>query len=39
VDVFYVTDESQGTKITDELRLTQIRERLMAAIEEIERAE
>jgi [protein-PII] uridylyltransferase len=39
VDVFYVTDESQGTKITDALRLTQIRERLMAAIEEIERAE
>ena len=39
VDVFYVTDESQGTKITDELRLGQIRERLMAAMEEVERAE
>ena len=36
VDVFYVTDEGQGTKITDELRLNQIRERLMAAIEEVE---
>jgi hypothetical protein len=34
-----VTDESQGTKITDELRLGQIRERLMGAIEEVERAE
>jgi [protein-PII] uridylyltransferase len=39
VDVFYVTDEGQRTKVTDELRVTQIRERLMAAIEEVERAE
>lgn len=32
VDVFYVTDEGQGSKVTDELRLNQIRQRLMEAI-------
>jgi len=37
VDVFYVTDQLTGSKITDEDRLSDIRERLMAAIEEIER--
>lgn len=35
VDVFYVTDEGQGTKITDKLRLNQIRQRLLEAIEEL----
>ena len=33
VDVFYVT-EDEGAKITDEQRLQEIRERLLAAIED-----
>jgi [protein-PII] uridylyltransferase len=37
VDVFYVTDQSSGAKVTDDERLTEIRRRLMAAIEEVER--
>jgi [protein-PII] uridylyltransferase len=35
VDVFYVTDRASGRKITDEARLAQIRERLLAAIEAV----
>jgi [protein-PII] uridylyltransferase len=38
VDVFYVTDQHTGQKITDEGRLDHIRHRLVAAIEEVERA-
>jgi [protein-PII] uridylyltransferase len=35
VDVFYVSDASTGEKITDEGRLAEIRQRLLAAIEEL----
>jgi len=38
VDVFYVTDQQTGTKIYDEQRLNAIRQRLIAAIEEVEKA-
>jgi [protein-PII] uridylyltransferase len=38
VDVFYVTDQQTGEKITDEDRLAHVRRRLMSAIEEIEKA-
>jgi len=38
VDVFYVTDQS-GAKIHDEGRLSEIRARLLAAVEELERQE
>ena len=38
VDVFYVTDQS-GAKIHDEARLSEIRARLLAAVEELERQE
>lgn len=37
VDVFYVTDQRTGKKIFDEGRLTEIRRRLMEAIEEVEK--
>jgi [protein-PII] uridylyltransferase len=37
VDVFYVTDQHTGAKVTDEERLSDIRCRLIAAIEELER--
>jgi [protein-PII] uridylyltransferase len=37
VDVFYVTDQHTGAKVTDEDRLNEIRRRLIAAIEEVER--
>jgi [protein-PII] uridylyltransferase len=36
VDVFYVTDQQSGGKITDDRRLAEIRQRLMEAIEEVE---
>ncbi|HXT61088.1 MAG TPA: hypothetical protein VN699_20785, partial [Pirellulales bacterium] len=36
VDVFYVTDR-EGRKILDEARLAEIRERLLADLEEFER--
>ena len=36
VDVFYVTDQRTGRKITDESRLAQIRQRLIEAIEDVE---
>jgi [protein-PII] uridylyltransferase len=39
VDVFYVTDQITGSKILDEERLTVIRQRLMAAIEEVQAAQ
>lgn len=35
VDVFYVSDAATGEKITDERRLAEIRQRLLAAIEEL----
>lgn len=35
VDVFYVTDQHSGEKVTDEQRLARIRQRLMAAIDEV----
>jgi [protein-PII] uridylyltransferase len=35
VDVFYVVDAADGSKITDERRLAEIRHRLLAAIEEL----
>jgi [protein-PII] uridylyltransferase len=38
VDVFYVTDQHTGSKVTDERRLADIRHRLKAAIEEMDRA-
>jgi [protein-PII] uridylyltransferase len=38
VDVFYVTDQA-GAKIHDEARLSDIRARLLAAVEELERQE
>lgn len=38
VDVFYVTDQASGTKVTDEQRLGDIRKRVKEAIEEVERA-
>lgn len=38
VDVFYVTDQATGSKVTDEHRLTDIRRRIKEAIEEVERA-
>lgn len=38
VDVFYVTDQATGQKITDEGRLHEIREKLLAAIEAVEAA-
>ena len=38
VDVFYVTDQQTGAKIYDEQRLNDIRQRLIAAIEEVEKA-
>ena len=34
VDVFYVTDRSTGRKITDERRMSEVRQRLLAAISE-----
>jgi [protein-PII] uridylyltransferase len=37
VDVFYVTDQGNGAKLTDEDRLNEIRRRLIAAIEEVEK--
>jgi [protein-PII] uridylyltransferase len=37
VDVFYVTDQHSGAKVTDEYRLNDIRHRLIGAIEEVER--
>lgn len=37
VDVFYVTDRRSGQKITDEPRLAEIRERLLAAIQAVPR--
>ena len=37
VDVFYVTDQRTGAKVTDDDRLENIRGRLLAAIEEVER--
>jgi [protein-PII] uridylyltransferase len=37
VDVFYVTDQRTGAKVTDEDRLNDIRDRLIAAIEEVEK--
>jgi len=33
VDVFYVSDQQTGRKIDDEVRLAEIRRRLLAAIE------
>jgi [protein-PII] uridylyltransferase len=36
VDVFYVTDQSTGAKVTDEQRLSEIRQRLLKAIETAE---
>jgi [protein-PII] uridylyltransferase len=36
LDVFYVTDDRTGEKITDERRLTAIRQQLLAAIEALE---
>jgi len=38
VDVFYVTDQHSGAKIYDEQRLNDIRQRLIAAIEDVEKA-
>jgi [protein-PII] uridylyltransferase len=38
VDVFYVTDQQTGRKVTDERRLTTIRQALLAAIEELQSA-
>ena len=38
VDVFYVTDQRTGAKIYNEHRLNDIRQRLIAAIEEVEKA-
>lgn len=38
VDVFYVTDQRTAAKITDDHRLADIRHRLIAAIEEVEKA-
>jgi [protein-PII] uridylyltransferase len=38
VDVFYVTDQQSGAKVTDERRLNEVRQRLMEAIEGMERA-
>jgi [protein-PII] uridylyltransferase len=35
VDVFYVTDQLTGAKITDETRLNEIRRRLLQAIEAV----
>ena len=37
VDVFYVTDEA-GRKLTDDRQLSEIRRRLLAAVEEFEAA-
>jgi [protein-PII] uridylyltransferase len=37
VDVFYVTDQATGAKITDEHRLADIRRRVKEAIEEVEK--
>ena len=37
VDVFYVTDQRSGSKVTDEHRLSDIHYRLIAAIEEVEK--
>jgi [protein-PII] uridylyltransferase len=36
VDVFYVTDQQTGAKVTDEQRLNDIRRRLLKAIEAVE---
>jgi [protein-PII] uridylyltransferase len=36
VDVFYVTDQRTGAKVTDEARLRQISDRLIAAIHELD---
>jgi [protein-PII] uridylyltransferase len=36
VDVFYVTDQVTGTKLTDERRLSEIRRHVLAAIEQLE---
>jgi [protein-PII] uridylyltransferase len=38
VDVFYVTDQRSGAKVTDESRLAEIRQRLLSAIGELEAA-
>jgi [protein-PII] uridylyltransferase len=38
VDVFYVTDQRTNAKVTDEQRLNDIRDRLIAAIEEVEKS-
>ena len=38
VDVFYVTDQS-GRKVTDDGRMEEIRSRLLAAVEELEKSE
>lgn len=38
LDVFYVTDQQTGQKVTDERRLAEIRHRLLAAIEELQAA-
>jgi len=35
VDVFYVTDQATGKKVTDEVRLSEIRRRLLKAIEAV----
>src|SRR5207248_9555305 len=37
VDVFYVTEQRTGEKVTDEDRLNDIRHRLIAAIEDVEK--
>jgi [protein-PII] uridylyltransferase len=37
VDVFYVTDQQSGAKIVDDDRLDTIRDRLVAAIEEVQK--
>jgi [protein-PII] uridylyltransferase len=38
VDVFYVTDQYTGQKVINEDRLAEIRQRLMTAIEEVEKS-
>jgi [protein-PII] uridylyltransferase len=38
VDVFYVTEQRSGAKVTDDDRLSDIRHRLLLAIEEVEKA-